>query len=746
MSESEVHEVRENAVDEAADVVIDDLSGIIRSFAKAASHEDSACFRQVVETIPDAVIIHRHGRIIYANPAAGESMIGHDHEALVGRNVFDFVAPECHDQLAAVIRSVMEHGGASGISSYVRIGAMGKEGERRDIETIAAKITSQGGAATLNVCRDVTLRKQAETALQESEAGFRTFAEHSPDATIAICNRHIVIANQAAATLIGCEDPDELIGQDALDFCHKQMRPLARLAMRMLKQGAAVPKQSHGKLCKPNTEEVDVEWTSIPFVFGGKPAAYIIVRDVTERLQSEENHRYLASHDPLTGLINRLEFQNCLKSIVDDDQVFGRRFAILYLDLDYFKTINDTLGHQIGDKLLQAVAKRLRRAVRASDIVARLGGDEFAIIQRDVHRTDMSAKLAKVLQKAIEQPYAIGDDLLHTSVTIGIAVFPDHGSDPEGLLRHADLALYRAKDRGRNSISFYSDELDFVVRERDSLVTELIRAEARQEFDVFFQPIISLCSGRVDAFEALLRWNHPERGLLSADSFIHAIEVSREAQRIGAWVLRKACEYAKDWETENLDDLRVAVNLSMPLLQRRDLVNLVKSCLDEYSLKPGRLELELTERMVVTAGASGLEQKLIELHQLGVCIALDDFGTGFSSLASLRDLPIDRIKIDRSFVAGFGTNADDTAIVRAVTNLGRSMNKRVTAEGVESSETLELLRSEGCHDIQGFHLARPMPANDIPAFLKMFRKSVPFESNQQRRSRGVNPWSGQPDQ
>jgi EAL domain-containing protein (putative c-di-GMP-specific phosphodiesterase class I) len=244
------------------------------------------------------------------------------------------------------------------------------------------------------------------------------------------------------------------------------------------------------------------------------------------------------------------------------------------------------------------------------------------------------------------------------------------------------------------------------------------------EFHIFFQPIANLCTGKIEAVEALLRWHHPERGLLPADLFIHAIEVSREAQRIGAWVLRKACEHARDWGHEHLGGLRVAVNLSMPLLQRPDLVDLVKSCLDDTGLDPARLELELTERMVITAGASGIERKLMELHELGVHIALDDFGTGFSSLSLLKDLPIDRIKIDRSFVAGFGINADDTAIVRAVTNLGRSMNKQVTAEGVESSETLELLRLEGCHEIQGFHLARPMPAVDVVGFLTAYRQKA----------------------
>lgn len=735
MSNTETDNVRDGLVDHATDFVIDDLDGMMKSIAKSASQSDSACFRQVVEAIPDAVIIHRHGRIIYANPAAGKSMIGQDADALIGRDVLDFVAAEYRDELNLAIKDVMASGGSSNIVPYVRIDA---EGRRRSIETVAVRITSEGGAATLNVCRDMTQREQVETALRESEARFREFAEHSPEATIAICNRRIVIANRAAASLMGFDESENLLDQDALEFCHQGIREKVHYYMTVLEQGMAIPKLSHGRLCKPDGDEIDVEWTSVPFSFGGQPAAYLIFRDVTERLQVEENHRYLASHDPLTGLINRLEFQKHLKSMMEEERTSGEAFAVHYLDLDYFKTINDTLGHQVGDKLLQTVASRLRLAVRSADIVARLGGDEFAIIQLDTNRSDASIKLARQLQEAIEQPYAIGEDLVHTSVTIGIAMFPEHGENPELLLRRADLALYRAKERGRNAVSFYSDDLDIRIRERDSLVAELIRAEARNEFDVFMQPIVSLCSGQIEAFEALLRWNHPARGLLPADAFIHAIESSREAQRIAVWVLRKACEHAKSWQAESDEGLRVSVNLSMPLLQRHDLVELVKSCLDEFQLRPERLELELTERMVITVGALGVEQKLTELHDMGVRIAIDDFGTGFSSLALLRDLPIDRIKIDRSFIAGFGTNADDTAIVRAVTNLGRSMNKRVTAEGVESSETLELLRTEGCHEIQGYHLARPMPADEVAAFLKIYQEEVPIESNRQRRGQKLN--------
>jgi diguanylate cyclase (GGDEF)-like protein len=378
---------------------------------------------------------------------------------------------------------------------------------------------------------------------------------------------------------------------------------------------------------------------------------------------------------------------------------------------------NAPLAHRPGAAFRRGVATRLLGGVRSDDVDARLGGDEFAVLQTGVRDVEAARLLAEKMQHAINLPYGADDHLLRTSATIGIAVYPDHGDNPDHLMQRADLALYQAKDWGRNTISFYSELLDRRLQQRDSLISELSRAERNGEFELHYQPIADAGSGRIEAVEALLRWRHPERGLLTAEVFIHAVEASREAQRISLWVLVEACRQARSWQQQGLPSLRLAINLSMPLLQRPDLVEVVRRAVLDCDLDPARLELELTERMIITAGASGVVPKLLALQKLGIHIALDDFGTGFSSLSLLKDLPVDRIKIDRSFVAGFGTNPNDTAIVRAVTRLGRSMNKRVTAEGVEQAQTLDLLRAEGCHEIQGYHLARPMPADRIAAFL-----------------------------
>lgn len=690
-----------------------DLDGLAK---EPRGRSAKSYFHQVIESVVDAVVIHRDGRVIYANASAARTIGVDAPQDLIGQPSLGFVAPDDKARVGEAIRNVMVRGGSSGIMPYTGIRT---DGRRVEIETIAVRIARPDAPAILTVCRDVTERNRTRLALEDSEARFETLARLSPEAIIAVRAGRIVLANAAAASLLGMTREHQLEGRELLPFCAEGRRALETLGLEASDRGKPVPRQAHMRFRRFDGMPIDLDVTSIPCLYDENPRAYLILRDVTERLRDEEHHRYLASHDPLTELPNRLEFQCRLRSLLSkQNDLRPTRFAIHYLDLDYFKTVNDSLGHDTGDQLLRLVAARLKSAIRSTDVVARLGGDEFAVLQADANITDAPQSLAEKLQRAVGQPYSVGDQLLHTSTTIGIAIYPDHGDNVDLLLRRADLALYHAKACGRNAISIFSRDIDVRVQERDSLISQLIRAETGGEFEVHFQPIASLASGRVEAAEALLRWRHPERGLMPAEAFIYAIEASREGQRIGAWVLRHACEHAKAWETAGIDGLRVAVNLSMAFLQRPDFTDVVLNILRQTGLDPSKLELELTESMVISAGAAGLAPKLDELRQHGVHIALDDFGTGYSSLALLRDLPVDRIKIDRSFVARFGASAGDTAIVRAVTNLGRSLNKRVTAEGVESSAIMDMLREEGCHDIQGYVLAKPMPASSFVEFLK----------------------------
>ena len=386
-------------------------------------------------------------------------------------------------------------------------------------------------------------------------------------------------------------------------------------------------------------------------------------------------------------------------------------FAVLCVDLDDFKKVNDTLGHPAGDELLRKIADRLRKTVRETDIIARLGGDEFAVVQIAPQRPEEVTLLASRLVAVLAEPYDIDGHEVVIGASIGITVAPGDGTDPDQLLKNADMALYRAKAEGRGMFWFFESDMDAHVRARRKLEMELRKAVAQHEFEVYYQPIINLKDNKVTSFEALVRWNHPDRGLVMPDEFIPVAEDVGLIGGIGEWVLQQACAEAATWPR----DIRVAVNLSSSQF-RNTLVPSVVHALATAGLPAQRLEIEITESVFLQNNEATLSI-LLQLHEMGVRISLDDFGTGHSSLSYLRSFPFDKIKIDRSFISGMETQSDCVAIVRAVAGLGRSLGIETTAEGVETVEQLEWLRSEGCTEVQGYLFGRPKPAKDIATLL-----------------------------
>ena len=436
------------------------------------------------------------------------------------------------------------------------------------------------------------------------------------------------------------------------------------------------------------------------------------LEDITAWREAQEKLAYLAHHDALTGLPNRTKFREDLVEALHRAKRDGR-VVILCLDLDHFKEINDTLGHPIGDDLLKEVAVRLNASMREGDTVARLGGDEFAIVQAgtDLKASESSA-LAERLVELLGASYTVQGHQLNIGVSIGIAVAPVDGEDPDQLLKNADMALYRAKEDGRATYRFFEIGMDARAQARRLLEIDLRVALTRQEFEVYYQPIHDLRTDSITAFEALIRWKHPLRGMISPLDFIPLAEETGLIGPIGDWVLRKACMDAAGWSK----DVRVAVNLSPIQFKNSNLVQSVTSALAASRLAPDRLELEITESALLQDN----EATLATLHRLrgfGVRIAMDDFGTGYSSLSYLHSFPFDKIKIDRSFIHELASRQNSMAIVRAVTGLGRSMGISIVAEGVETVEQLSLLRSEGCSEVQGFLFNRPRPAQEVEEML-----------------------------
>ncbi len=446
-----------------------------------------------------------------------------------------------------------------------------------------------------------------------------------------------------------------------------------------------------------------------PMKGGGWVATF---EDITEWRKAQAQLSHLAHHDALTNLPNRTKFreqlEQALRRAKRDDSI-----AVLCLDLDYFKNINDSLGHPVGDDLLKEVARRLGECVRESDTVSRLGGDEFAIVQVSTElRTSAASSLASRLVEVIGAPYDIQGHQLIIGASIGISLAPDDGNDPDQLLKNADMALYRAKADGRGTYRFFETGMDARAQARRLLELDLRAALLRNEFEVYYQPIHDLKADVIIGFEALVRWNHPLRGLILPISFIPLAEETGLIVPIGDWVLRTACMDAAGWS----QDVGVAVNLSPAQFKNVNLVPSVNSALAASGLPACRLELEITESVLLQDS----EATLATLHKLrgfGVRIAMDDFGTGYSSLSYLRSFPFDKIKIDRSFVTELVTRDDSMAIVRALTGLGKSLGISTTAEGVETKEQLALLRSEGCTEVQGYFFNPPRPAADVEKML-----------------------------
>jgi diguanylate cyclase (GGDEF)-like protein len=451
-----------------------------------------------------------------------------------------------------------------------------------------------------------------------------------------------------------------------------------------------------------------------PLSTGGAVTIHV---DVTEKRASEKQIAFLAHHDALTGLANRVQLRQHIERTLEHVKRGGNA-SVLCLDLDNFKTINDTLGHSVGDALLRAVSERLRDLVGDRDLISRTGGDEFSIVQSGTEEPmAAAATLASRIVEALGVPFELDHHHVVIGASVGVAIAPDDGDNADQLLKNADMALYRAKEDGRARFHFFESEMDVKAQARRALELDLRNAVAVGEFEIFYQPIVDLAENRINGFEALLRWNHPTRGRVSPAEFIPLAEETGLITVIGEWVIRQACAEARTWPT----GLRVAVNVSPVQFRNKSLLSTVVSALATSGLHADLLELEITESVLMTNNDATLAA-LHDLRSLGVRISMDDFGTGYSSLSYLRSFPFDKIKIDQSFVRDLTDRPDSIAIIRAVAGLGQSFGMTTTAEGVETQEQLDKMRAEGCNEVQGYFYSKPVPASEIAHLLAGFRQ------------------------
>jgi diguanylate cyclase (GGDEF)-like protein/PAS domain S-box-containing protein len=520
------------------------------------------------------------------------------------------------------------------------------------------------------------------------------------DGIITNVNRRVLeLSGLSVDALIGRKIAGDLLDASAVRLSPQQGTTTAETSL----------KSAVGKL-------IPVEVVCQPFRGKLRGNEVYALRDLTERRRNERQIAHMAHHDALTDLPNRsLLRERMERALVRVSR--GETLAVMCLDLDRFKEVNDALGHPVGDALLKEVAARLRECVRETDTVARLGGDEFAVLQNGVSQPVGATMLASRIIEALSDPYIIDDHQVVVGVSVGIALSPNDSMDPDELLKNADMALYRAKSENRATYRFFERDMDTRMRERRALEADLRKALINGEFEIYYQPIINLERDAVSGFEALLRWCHPERGIVAPQDFISLAEDTGLIHAIGEWVLRQATAEAAKWP----DDLKVAVNLSPTQFKNKNLVQAVFSAIANSGLSPSRLELEITETVLLQDTEATLAV-LRQLQEIGVRIAVDDFGTGYSSLSYLRSFPFDKIKIDRSFVTGLSQqNKESLAIVRAVTQMGVSLGMCTTAEGVETQGQLDAIRAEGCTEVQGYFYSAPKPAQEIFEFLGLRR-------------------------
>ncbi|MEC4718585.1 EAL domain-containing protein [Noviherbaspirillum sp. CPCC 100848] len=565
--------------------------------------------------------------------------------------------------------------------------------------------------------QDITHIKEAEVSLREAEERYRTVVELSPDAILAQQDGRFVLANQAAVCLFGASHASQIIGRSLYEFLLPQFHDAVRQRIEHVQEGEAVGPAELG-IRRLDGVAVDLELNSSVFMYRGRPASLFIARDITERKRTAQQMAYLAHYDSLTGLPNRILLYQRLEHALSIAERPGRSVEVLFLDLDRFKLINDTLGHAAGDLVLKEAARRLENILRESDTVARLGGDEFVVLVENVDEPHRGNVIAEKILSAFRPPLVIGNETLVMSTSIGISSYPSDGTDVETLLKHADTAMYQAKQVGRNNYRYYSPEMNRHAEERIAMETALSRAIENNELFILYQPKMDVMSNRISGMEALLRWNHPVFGAVPPQRFIRLAEEVGLIHSIGYWAIRNACRQNREWQRINPARMKVAVNLSARQLGDDKLIDNITNILAETMLEARYLELEIAESAVMADPDKAIAV-LNALRDIGVSVAIDDFGAGYSSLAYLKQFPIRAVKIDQSFVQGVPFSRSDAAITKAIINLAHSLECSVIAEGAETQQQFDFLRDNDCDSVQGFFFSEPVSAEHFTDLLRV---------------------------
>jgi diguanylate cyclase (GGDEF)-like protein/PAS domain S-box-containing protein len=683
---------------------------------RTQTHEELLRFRAAMDMSGDAIyLVDRTAmRFVDVNQTACTRM-GYSREELLKMGPQDLLTAG-RDEIARVYDEVIA-AGAAGITA--ESSARTKDGRASVTELHRRALRSGEGWIIVSIARDITQRRRAEQALRESEERFRSLTRLSSDwyseqdAELRFSRfegRRAARADEAAATMFFGKRPWEIGHAAESEGGWEAFRALqeARRPYREFITSRALPDGTRRYSSVSGEPMFDRDG-----VFTGYRS---VGRDITERKRAEARIEYLATHDGLTGLPNRVMFSQVLGLAIGSAQRYERKFALLFIDLDRFKIINDTLGHDAGDALLKQMSARLRESLRASDVVARLGGDEFVVLVQEVDEPGEVAAIARKILSGVIEPVVVAGQECRVTASVGICMYPADAQDEQSLMKNADIAMYLAKEEGKNNFQFYSSGIKTRSLDHMALETNLRRALERDEFVLHYQAKLDFGSGAICGVEALLRWHNPELGQVSPAQFIPIAEETGLIVPLGNWVLKTACRQNVAWQREGLAPVCMAVNLSPRQFADPDLVATIAAVLGDTGMAPELLELEITEGMVMHNTGRAV-QLLGAIKQLGVRIAIDDFGTGYSSLAQLKRFPIDTLKVDRSFIRDIPGDSEDRAIAQAIIAMGRSLSLTIVAEGVETQEQEAFLRQHCCDQMQGYYFSKPIPPEQFAELL-----------------------------
>ena len=695
-----------------------------RRNAELAARARAQEIRLLADNVPVLISHFSHDlRCLFANKAYA-GFWGWNVDSVIGRTVEEIIGAEGFREIEPYIRRVL-----SGETATYERQLRTPDGGTRVIEVNLLPQLDEAGRAisAFVLISDITRHRLSEQAVRESEERLRKFSDATHEGIVFHDNGIITDCNDAGLRLIGYRY-EELVGRPVLDFVAPESRDTVLNNIRL-----GYERGYEGFIVHKDGTRIAVEMTGKVMPYKGKPYRMTVIRDIRDRKEAEARIQFLAHHDTLTGLPNRVLLMDRLEFILASARRREARVGVLFIDLDNFKTVNDSLGHAAGDSLLRQVASRIEGALRSVDVVSRLGGDEFLVVLPDLESEQAPVAVAEKLLAVVSEPVTLEGQVLSVSPSIGIAVFPRDGTTADTLIRNADAAMYLAKDRGRSNFQFFSERLSQTAFNTLSLESRLREAIRDEAFVLHYQPQVRVDTGRLVGVEALIRWPQKDGPPVMPNDFIPIAEQRGLIMPIGAWALRQACRQNRMWQLAGLPRVPVAVNLSAIQFKQRNLIAEVEKVLDDTGLDAAWLEFELTESMLMDETPE-LVRTMDGLRALGVKLAIDDFGTGHSSLAHLKRFPIDKLKIDRTFVRDIATDPDDRAITAAIVDLARAMGITSIAEGVEAEAQLDFLLQRGCDEMQGFLVSRPLAPADCAAWMAAHRDAPPGEGTAAPRS------------